>query len=70
MLFDFAAPDLDITYLISQIDPELLGDFYANLVAEGKIALSKGKIKNFEFNDVKNQRDDRSPGLAADEFDR
>ena len=53
LLFDFAAPDLDITYLISQIDPELLGDFYANLVAEGKIALNKGRIKNFDFNDVK-----------------
>ena len=39
--------------MISQIDPELLGDFYANLVAEGKIALNKGRIKNFEFNDVK-----------------
>jgi len=52
LLFDFAAPNLDITYLISQIDPEL-SDFYANLVAEGKIALSKGRIKNFEFGDLK-----------------
>jgi uncharacterized protein YhdP len=52
LLFDFSAPNLDITYLISQIDPEL-SDFYANLVAEGKIALSKGRIKNFEFNDLK-----------------
>jgi uncharacterized protein YhdP len=48
LLFDFSAPNLDITYLISQIDPES-SDFYANLVAEGKIALSKGRIKNFEF---------------------
>ncbi len=52
LLFDFAAPNLDITYLISQIDPEL-SDFYANLVAEGKIALAKGRIKNFEFGDLK-----------------
>src|SRR5258705_3878470 len=52
LLFDFAAPNLDITYLISQIDPEL-SDYYANLVAEGKIALNKGRIKNFEFNDMK-----------------
>ena len=52
LLFDFSAPNLDITYLISQIDPES-SDFYANLVAEGKIALSKGRIKNFEFNDLK-----------------
>ena len=52
LLFDFSAPNLDITYLISQIDPES-SDFYANLVAEGKIALAKGRIKNFEFADLK-----------------
>jgi uncharacterized protein YhdP len=52
LLFDFAAPNLDITYLISQIDPEL-SDFYANLVAEGKITINKGRIKNFEFGDLK-----------------
>jgi len=52
LLFDFSAPNLDITYLISQIDPES-SDFYANLVAEGKIALNNGRIKNFEFSDLK-----------------
>jgi uncharacterized protein YhdP len=52
LLFDFAAPNLDVTYLISQIDPEV-GAFYANLQAEGKIALAKGRIKNFEFGDLK-----------------
>ena len=52
LLFDFAAPNLDITYLISQIDPES-SEFYANLVAGGKIALGKGRIKNFEFGDLK-----------------
>ncbi|HEX9786483.1 MAG TPA: AsmA-like C-terminal domain-containing protein [Candidatus Binatia bacterium] len=52
LLFDFAAPSLDITYLISQIDPES-SEFYANLVAEGKIALQKGRIKNFDFSDLK-----------------
>jgi uncharacterized protein YhdP len=51
LLFDFAAPNLDITYLISQIDPEL-SEFYATLVADGKIALNKGRIKNFEFSDL------------------
>ena len=51
LLFDFAAPNLDITYLISQIDPEL-SDFYATLVADGKIALNQGRIKNFEFSDL------------------
>jgi len=52
LLFDFAAPNLDVTYLISQIDPEV-GAFYANLQAQGKIALAKGRIKNFEFGDLK-----------------
>lgn len=50
--FDFAAPNLDVTYLISQIDAEA-SEFYANLQAEGKITLAKGRIKNFEFNDLK-----------------
>ena len=52
LLFDFAAPNLDITYLISQIDPES-SEFYATLVAEGKISLDKGRIKNFEFADLR-----------------
>jgi uncharacterized protein YhdP len=54
LLFDFAAPNLDVTYLISQLDPES-SVFYANLVAEGKIALAKGRIKNFEFGDLRTQ---------------
>ncbi len=52
LLFDFAAPYLDVTYLISQIDAET-SEFYANLQADGKIALARGRIKNFEFNDLK-----------------
>jgi uncharacterized protein involved in outer membrane biogenesis len=52
LLFDFAAPNLDVTYLISQIDSQA-GEFYANLQAEGKITLGKGRIKNFEFADLK-----------------
>ena len=52
LLFDFSAPYLDVTYLISQIDP-IVGEFYTNLQAEGKIALTKGRIKNFEFGDMK-----------------
>jgi hypothetical protein len=52
LLFDFAAPNLDVTYLISQIDAEA-SEFYANLQAEGKITLAKGRIKNFEFSDMK-----------------
>lgn len=52
LLFDFTAPNLDVTYLISQIDP-VAGEFYANLQAEGKITLGKGRIKNFDFTDLK-----------------
>ncbi len=52
LLFDFAAPDLDVSYLISQIDAES-SEFYAKLVAAGKISLTKGRIKNFEFSDLK-----------------
>jgi uncharacterized protein involved in outer membrane biogenesis len=52
LFFDFAAPNLDVTYLISQIDPEV-SEFYKNLQAEGKITLTKGRIKNFEFSDLK-----------------
>ncbi|HLN88266.1 MAG TPA: DUF3971 domain-containing protein, partial [Candidatus Limnocylindrales bacterium] len=52
LLFDFAAPNLDVTYLISQIDPEV-GEFYTNLQAEGKIAITRGRIKNFEFGELK-----------------
>jgi uncharacterized protein YhdP len=52
LMFDFNAPNLDITYLASQIDPES-SEFYANLVARGKIALGKGRIKNFDFSDLK-----------------
>ena len=52
LIFDLTAPSLDISYLISQIDPEP-GDFYANLQAEGRIALGRGRINNFEFTDSK-----------------
>lgn len=51
LFFDFTAPNLDISYLISQIDPES-SEFYADLVAEGKITLGKGRIKNFDFSEL------------------
>jgi uncharacterized protein YhdP len=54
LTFDFAAPNLDITYLISQLDPES-SPFYANLIAEGKIAIAKGRVKNFEFGDLQTE---------------
>jgi uncharacterized protein involved in outer membrane biogenesis len=52
LIFDFAAPSLDITYLISQIDPEPT-EFYAALQAEGRVALAKGRLRNFDFADLK-----------------
>jgi uncharacterized protein involved in outer membrane biogenesis len=52
LVFDFAAPDLNIAYLISQIDPESTG-FYAALQAEGRISLGKGRLKDFEFTELK-----------------
>ena len=52
LIFDLAAPSLDVTYLISQIDPEPT-DFYATLRAEGRVALTKGRLKNFDFTDLK-----------------
>jgi uncharacterized protein involved in outer membrane biogenesis len=52
LLFDFAAPNLDVTALIAQIDPEST-EFYANLQAVGKITLGKGRLKAFEFSDFK-----------------
>jgi uncharacterized protein YhdP len=51
LIFDFAAPNLDISYLISQIDPEATA-FYATLQAEGRVALGRGRLRNFEFNDL------------------
>lgn len=52
LLFDFAAPDLNLTYLISQVDPES-SELYANLRAQGRIALAKATIKAFELTDLK-----------------
>lgn len=51
LFFEFTAPNLDITYLLSQIDAES-SQFYANLVAHGKITLGKGRVKNFDFSEL------------------
>jgi uncharacterized protein YhdP len=51
LLFDFAAPNLDVGYLLAQIDPKSSA-FYANLQASGKIALAKGRFKGLEFSDL------------------
>ena len=38
LFFDFAAPNLDLQYLLTQIDPEL-AEIYDNLEAVGKVRL-------------------------------
>ena len=52
LLFDFAAPSVDIPYLLSQIDTESTG-FYSNLQAVGKVALARGRLRGFEFSDFR-----------------
>jgi hypothetical protein len=52
LLFSFAAPTLDVAYLISQIDPEST-EWYATLTAQGKVGLIKGRLKGFEFTGLK-----------------
>ena len=52
LLFDFASPSLDVTHLLSQVDPEST-EIYANLQAVGKIAVAKGRLGGFEFSDFR-----------------
>ncbi len=52
LLFDFSAPNLDVTYFYSQLNPEA-ADFYANLQGVGKLTLGQGRIKAFQFSDLK-----------------
>jgi uncharacterized protein YhdP len=54
LVFDFTAPSLDLTYLLSQVDAES-SEFYANLQARGRIAVANGKIKAIEFGDLKSE---------------
>ena len=52
LLFEFAAPNLDVNHFYSQLNPEAT-DFYANLQAVGKITLGQGRIRAFQFSDLK-----------------
>ena len=51
-VFDFAAPALDVEYLLSQIDPESTA-WYATLTAQGKVSLVRGRFRGFEFTELK-----------------
>jgi hypothetical protein len=52
LLFDFTAPNLDVGYFYSQLNPEA-ADFYANLQGVGKLALGQGRIRAFRFSDLR-----------------
>jgi len=52
LIFSLAAPTLDLAYLLSQIDPEST-DWYETLTAQGKVSLLKGRMKGFEFTELK-----------------
>src|SRR5262245_10790915 len=52
LIFSLAAPTLDLAYLLSQIDPETT-DWYETLTARGKVNLLKGRLRGFEFTDLK-----------------
>ena len=52
LVFNFAAPSLDVAYLLSQIDPEST-EWYEKLTAQGKVSLLKGRMRGFEFTDLK-----------------
>jgi len=52
LLFEFTAPNLDIDYFYSQLNPEAT-EFYANLQGVGKLTLGQGRINSFQFSDLK-----------------
>jgi uncharacterized protein YhdP len=52
LVFNLAAPTLDVGYLLSQIDPEST-EWYETLTAQGKVSLLKGRMKGLEFGELK-----------------
>ena len=52
LVFSLAAPALDVGYLLSQIDPEST-EWYDTLSAQGKVSLLKGRLKGWEFTELK-----------------
>jgi uncharacterized protein YhdP len=52
LVFDFVAPSLDVAYLISKIDPQST-DWYETLTAQGKVSLARGRLRGFEFAQLK-----------------
>ena len=51
LVFNFAAPVLDVAYLLSQVDPEST-EWYETLSAQGKVSLLKGRMRGFEFTEL------------------
>ena len=52
LVFSLAGPALDIGYLLSQIDPEST-EWYDTLTAQGKVSLLKGRMRGWEFTELK-----------------
>ena len=64
LLFDFAAPNLDVTYLISQIDPEA-SEFYANLAGRRENCLDQRANQELRVRRLED-RCDASIGASGD----
>lgn len=54
LVFTFGSPELDLNYLLSQIDEES-GDWYDRLQAKGTVSILKGRFEGFEFSDLKTE---------------
>ena len=51
LIFTFSSPEMDIGYLLSQIEPES-SDWYDRVQAKGKVRIRKGRYEGFEFSDL------------------
>ncbi|MCH8055618.1 MAG: AsmA family protein, partial [Deltaproteobacteria bacterium] len=51
LTFTLSSPEMDIGYLLSQIEPES-SDWYDRVQAKGKVRISKGRYEGFEFSDL------------------
>ncbi len=56
LVFSLAAPTLDVGYLLTQIDPES-AEWYETLTAQGKVNLAKGRMRGWEFTELKTDLD-------------
>ena len=52
LVFTLAAPTLDVGYLLTQTDPEST-EWYETLTAQGKVNVAQGRMKGWEFTELK-----------------